>query len=132
MMGTGGASATRAIERYNEDEFASPARLGDIADNAKNLFYGTGRNPVGFFSDKDKQDKEAVDALYGYWENEGSRDAFSKIINAMNAFSPEQRRRVNNDNSINDIILREDVMSDKTGQLLLEELRNLQITINVP
>jgi nicotinate-nucleotide pyrophosphorylase len=55
-----------------------------------------------------------------------ARQALDEVYDILKSFTPEQIKRLNESNEINRVI--PDVMTDRTGQLLLEAIRELKET----
>jgi len=92
-----------------------------------NTFFTGDGNP---FTKND--DERANDRLMRYEATPRGSDtnnAFWEAIKIMESFTEAERRKTNETNAINRAI--PDVMTDKTGQQLLEELRNLKVNITV-
>ena len=94
-----------------------------------------GNNPaiIPLFDRSDAGDTATVNRLNAYRDSENNTEAqkaFLETMRIFGTFTEDQRRRLNENNSINAAI--PDVMTDRTGQQLLEAIRNLQVTINVP
>ncbi|MDR0322052.1 MAG: hypothetical protein LBI28_11160, partial [Treponema sp.] len=87
-----------------------------------------------FFS-SGEDDRQARERLRGYLneDNHPAFRAFEEASAILRAFTPEQRRAVDESNAINRAI--PNVMTDRTGQQLLEAIRELadqvDVTINV-
>jgi hypothetical protein len=91
------------------------------------------------FSSGDADDMLAYGRLQGYMDegNHPAFKAFEEVAAMLKSFTPEQRQTLNESNAINAAI--PDVMTDRTGQHLLEAIRGLadqladrlDITVNV-
>jgi hypothetical protein len=69
-------------------------------------------------------DERAYDRFMAYDRPE-SRDAFNEAADIMMSLTPEQIKKANESNDINKAIP-EDVMHDRTGQQLVEEMRKFR------
>jgi len=102
------------------------------------MFFG-GRVPRGssspthtpFFNRNDNDDQYAYNRLMAYRDSDDpqAQKAFLQALDIMKTFSNEEKTKANDTNTINRAI--PDVMTDKTGQQLLEELRNLKVNIHL-
>jgi len=133
------AQALAASEFMNPSLGKTPTdetwRIGEISnmlmktgmpwDKGKAAFFTGDANP---FTKND--DEKAYDRLMDY-EQTGP-DAFKRVIGIMETFTEEQRRKINESDKINSILAMPDVMTNKTGERLIEEiikLRDMTITV---
>jgi len=131
--------ANRIIENREANDLQRDIMLARTSSDLNAMFFGGkaargSRAPVydtSFFNKNESDDQSAYNRLISYRDSNDpqAQKAFLQAVEIMKSFSDTEKLRANETNSINRAI--PDVMTDKTGQLLLEELRNMKINIHV-
>jgi hypothetical protein len=74
-------------------------------------------------------DEKAYDRLSGYEQFPEAHQSLAEVFDIMRSFSQDQIKRANESNIVNSAIP-QDIMTDRTGQELLEAIRNMKITLD--
>jgi alkylhydroperoxidase/carboxymuconolactone decarboxylase family protein YurZ len=121
--GLGSTEASKALNEAKAAEITLREEINNMLINQQ----GTGL----FTSDRNTRskndDEKAFSRLAAYENQPEAFQRVDEVFDIIRSLTPEQIQRANQSNSINYII--PDVMTDKTGQELLEAFRNWKITI---
>jgi len=138
-MGKGMAiQANRVLESQEANDLEGAIRKSRMNSNVNGMLLlgmrETSRSPAvtPFFNKGENDDMSAYNRLISYRDSDDpqTQRAFLEAIEIMKSFSEAERIKANQTNTINSAI--PDVMTDKTGQLLLEEIRKLcDMTITI-